>query len=67
VAPVGTAGLKGQPEGGGDKSGGFRSCVWSFPSPVALASASWTLVDVGAGAGELARGSGAVPPSLPGL
>lgn len=65
VPPMGTPGLRGQPEARGDRSGGFLSCVCSLR--VALVSAEWTLTDVALGAGELVQGSGAVSPSLLGL
>lgn len=62
---MGKAGLRGEPEGRGDKSAGFLSCVWSLR--VALVSAEWTLTDVGLGVDELVQASGAVSLSFPGL
>lgn len=58
----------GQPEGGGDESGGFHACVRSSPSHVTgQGIVTQSLLDMGRRAGELVRGSGAVSPSLPGL
>lgn len=51
----------GQPEGRGDKSGGFLSYVWSLR--VALASAEWTRTDVGLGQGSWSEAQ-ALCPSL---